>query len=115
MTQTVVLSGALALCVDAGVRVAGPQDGAWCVEGGYAGDLASWADPEGLVVDYDGDCSDELMYDELNGLAEQGAAVEATVEQTLIAGEIVETATLGFVVVDQPVCEDDSEAKPKAD
>ncbi len=55
------------------------------------------------------------MYDELVGLAEQEAQVEATVEQTIVAGEIVDTATIGFTVVDQPVCEDEPESARKAD
>lgn len=90
VTKTVLLTGVPAMCGDSD----------WCVQGAYAGDLAAWT-----VADYDGDCLTKSMTSELQGLAAIGVSVQVTVAQTSVAGEVTETVTKEFLVVDPPTCD----------
>lgn len=94
VTRTLTFSGVPSLC-----------DGVWCVGGSYVGDLASVA---GGLGDLDGDCAVEDASAELSGLAEAGASVTATIEQTSVAGEVVKTVPVGFDAAPLP-CEEPAE------
>lgn len=83
-------------------------NGEWCVSETYAGDLAAWSE----VADYDGDCSQEAMTQELRGLSASGTSVQVTVKQTRVDGEVTATVTKAFEVIDGPVCEDAPESTP---
>jgi hypothetical protein len=95
VTKTVVLTGVPSQC-----------GGDWCVGGTDAGQLAVWP----TVADYDGDCKAERMTSELQGLVDSGTTVQVTVAQTTLAGEVTDTVTKGFQVIDGPTCDEKREA-----
>ncbi len=91
-------------------------DGAWCIDGHYGGDLVTWAEEAGIEQpDLDGDCVLEEMPDEFTGLGDLEAEVDVTAEQEVLAGEIVQTTTTSFELVDPPVCVPDPEPDPGPD
>lgn len=99
VTKTVVVTGTLSWCTDG-----------WCVDETYAGLVG------GLLgaADHDGDCRQESMWSELNGLAMSGTPVRVTLRRFLLAGQVTDTEATAFEIPNPPVCDEAGLVPPTA-